>query len=65
MEKHINITMDSNGIGVNVAGTPLDILFMVALVIKDIHESSGIPYDELGDILNTAVKELASKGTPN
>lgn len=58
MEKHINITMDSNGIGVNVAGTPLDILFMVALVIKDIHESSGIPYDKLGEILNSAVNEV-------
>lgn len=58
MEKHINITMDSNGIGVNVAGTPLDILFMVALVIKDIHKSSGIPYDKLGEILNSAVNEV-------
>lgn len=58
MEKHINITMDSNGIDFNVAGTPLDILFMVALVIKDIHESIGIPYDELGEVLNSAVSEV-------
>lgn len=58
MEKHINITMDSNGIGVNVAGTPLDILFMVAIAIKDIHDSSGIPYDKLGKILNSAVNEM-------
>lgn len=64
MEKHINVVM-SDKIQVDVAGTPLDILFMVGIIIKDIHESTGIPYDELGDILNTAVKELASKGTPN
>ena len=62
MEKHIKVVM-SDKIQVDVAGTPLDILFVVGLIIKDIHESVGIPYDELGEVLNTAVKELASKGT--
>lgn len=38
MEKRLNVTMGETGARVDISGTPLDIVFMMGIVILDIHK---------------------------
>lgn len=39
MEKRLNVTMGETGARVDISGTPLDIVFMMGIVILDIHKA--------------------------
>lgn len=61
MEKRLNVTMGEAGARVDISGTPLDIVFMMGIVILDIHKSTGIELEHIGELLNRVVTDMVKE----